>query len=695
MKLQKLIQDTLTGGDMWLIAVAMGLALLLLLILLVVGLVRLARKPGRAKRKAPPPGLIRQGSSDENEAQNGDSVASTPDAGPVSFGADQAMSGATEAQGATESIPAMESGAASPAGKGGTSIPAEAASRESKKLSSHSAKPATDMSWVKEIEVRPVAISETRLSEPAAGTGRASADSAGKDESIPAAWREEMSGKGGTGWTGTERPGGAKEALAPILDLESQRVDSALISIPEYPVPIGQNLTSARKDADSAAAESRSSEEALSAVSREDGLFDVYRNVAFLRTHLKSGLDPADLFFSGMGGDVAANSHPYVLFLPEFAHDPEIRRKTESILQTAASGYMQRGLDRLANIEREALSWTLRFLFWKGRLDKAISLLYRFEISGGSELGRIRSLLAACLEDSLQNRIYGMSDEESAGYDRALLGIPSPSMRGLRSSLAFQAATDTEDLNALRPLEDLDRRNVRWVYLQLLHRGHLFQAFRLCHKLSFSDSTFEDECIYLAGVQGRYRLVLKLLLEMPARNRFFRLSALKHALAQLDEQSRDNYLKLLRNHWPEASQEALESVEPFAEFQGADTMRRSPGNILGSVANPMDRSALLDWMDLAAYRSRAGFHAGALNRAAVLLYTVLRAGRQARPGFEQRADRFFKKASQFSGVARHYYVLWLKDRQRWSEARNQAEYFVRRYPDLEYFQEQFVSLSRV
>jgi hypothetical protein len=309
-------------------------------------------------------------------------------------------------------------------------------------------------------------------------------------------------------------------------------------------------------------------------------------------------------------------------------------------------------------------------------------------------LNRIRSLLAACLEDSLLHRVYSLSESEAAGYDRALMGIPSESIRGLRSSLAFQGATDTEDFQSLRPFTELDRRNARWLYLHLLHRGHLFMAFRLCYQLSKTDVTFEDELLYLAGIQGRYRLMLRILLELPARNSFFRLAVLKHGMSNLAQEDAQKYLHKLQKHWPEATEEALESVEPFAEFQGADTMRRSPGNILGSIANPMDRSELLDWMDLAAYRSRSGFHAGGLNRAAVLLYTVLRSHRNARPGFEQRARRFFEKAARMSNVARHYYVLWLKDTEQWQEARYQAEYFIRHFPDLEYFHEQFVSLSR-
>ncbi|MCB1170277.1 MAG: hypothetical protein KDK25_08080, partial [Leptospiraceae bacterium] len=473
--------------------------------------------------------------------------------------------------------------------------------------------------------------------------------------------------------------GVASEPLAPLLDLESQRVDSALVSIPEYPVTVGLNLTS-----------SSSSEKV--AISRQDGLFDVYRNIAFLRAHLRTGLDPADLFFAGMGGGVVVNCHPFVLFQPEFAHNPDIRRKTESILQTATAGYMQRGLDRLAAVEREALAWTIRFLFWKGRLDKAMSLLFRFGDYATSEIHRIRSLLAASLEDPILQSAFPMQSRNS--HDRAFLGIPGESMMGLRSTLIYQGVTDTEDLNAVRPFEELDARNARWLYLYLLHRGHLFSAFRMSYRMSRHDTTFEDETIYLAGIQGRPRLLLRMLLLLPARNTFFRLSALKHALNQLPEDQRSTYLERLQKRWPGATNEALDSVEAFSEFQGADMMRRNPGNVLGAVANPLDRSALLDWMDLAAYASRAGFHAGALSRAAVLLYTILSAGRPVRSGFRLRAERFLKKAAHLSNVGRHYYILWLKDEERYAEARQVAEYFIRRFPDLTYFHEQFISLSR-
>ncbi|MEQ8353288.1 MAG: hypothetical protein RH862_17570 [Leptospiraceae bacterium] len=634
MQIQELISKTFFRGDVWIVSVSVSLAILLLVILMVYALIKWMKRPGSRPRKAP--SVIKTAASAE-KSQPGDSQ-------------DQQVS---KENSITEK--------------------AETGKEPQGQPSETTAQP--DYSWIQEAEIRPVAAAEPRAEEATGFMPRD--DSTWKDQSgLPAAWRESSQHSGADI---------SAEPLAPILDLKSQMVDAALISIPEYPVPIGQSLSSARQPQSSGAP---------AAISREDGLFDVYRNVSFLRSHLRSGLDPADLFFSGMGGDVAVNSHPYVLFLPEFAHDPDIRRRTENILQTAAAGYMQRGLDKLASVEKEAVAWTIRFLFWKGRLDKAMSLLYRFAASQNSELNRIRSLLAACLEDSLLHRVYSLSESEAAGYDRALMGIPSESIRGLRSSLAFQGATDTEDFQSLRPFTELDRRNARWLYLHLLHRGHLFMAFRLCYQLSKTDVTFEDELLYLAGIQGRYRLMLRILLELPARNSFFRLAVLKHGMSNLAQEDAQKYLHKLQKHWPEATEEALESVEPFAEFQGADTMRRSPGNILGSIANPMDRSELLDWMDLAAYRSRSGFHAGGLNRAAVLLYTVLRSHRNARPGFEQRARRFFEKAARMSNVARHYYVLWLKDTEQWQEARYQAEYFIRHFPDLEYFHEQFVSLSR-
>ena len=501
--------------------------------------------------------------------------------------------------------------------------------------------------WIQEVEIRPIAVTE-------------SSESATE---LPEAWKE-------------QDPKTHSSQPAPILDIESQRVDSALVSIPEYPVTMGDALTKATM------------QDEPQAISQHDGLFDVYRNLPFLRSHLKQGLETADLFFPDMGGAIAANSHPYVLFLPEFAHDPEIRRKTESILQTAASGYMQRGMDRLAPIEREALPWTIRFLFWKGRLDKAMSLLYR--IRSGPEYLRIRGLLAACLEDPLLSRAFPVAFES---YDQGLLGVPSEHLSGLRSALAFQGASDTEDFKALRPFADLDRRNGRWLYLYLLHRGHLFLAFRLALELSYHDSTFEDECIYLAGIQGRYRLILRLLLRLPARNTFFRLAALKHAINQLDTEGKE-YLERLRKHWPEATEEAVESVEPFAEFRGADSMRRQPAVPELDQASVADRSELLDWMDLAAYRSRSGFHSGAVGRAASLFYTVLHSHRPARSGFQGRADRFFKKAARVSPLARHFYVLWLSESGNQTEARRMAEYFVRRFPDVSYFHRQFVRLSR-
>ena len=646
MQIQELIPGTFLKDDMWIISVAFIMAIALLIILGAYGLIRLVRTAGKSRRKPLPPGVRRADSESTEAKSDSDMVKESVPAGAGAESIDQA-------------------------GKGESGPENVDSRREAEQWQKE-----PDYSWIQDAEIRPVAGAESVSQSDSGFIARDSSTWKDHSDAIPAAWREE---------TGAIPAARTSEALAPILDLKSQMVDAALVSIPEYPLPIGQNLSSARDIP---------SESNIAAISREDGLFDVYRNVSFLRTHLRSGLDPAELFFAGMGGDIAVNSHPYVLFLPEFAHDPEIRRKTESILQTAASGYMQRGLDKLAAVEREAVAWTIRFLFWKGRLDKALSLLYRFSVNGDTELGRIRSMLAACIEDSLLHRVYPVSDSEAAGYDRALLGIPSGTLRGFRSSLGLQGATDTEDFDSLRPFVELDRRNARWFYLHLLHRGHLFLAFRLCHNLSRIDSTFEEEALYLAGVQGRYRLMLRLLLELPPRNTFFRLAALKHGLTHLEENARNQYLQKLQQHWPAATEDAMESVESFAEFQGADTMRRSPGNILGSVANPMDRSELLDWLDLAAYRSRSGFHAGALNRASVLLYTVLLAGRNSRPGFQERARRFFEKAARISNVARHYYVLWLKETEQFQEARHQAEYFIRHYPDLEYFHEQFVSLSR-
>ncbi|HBS05132.1 MAG TPA: hypothetical protein DEA96_09215, partial [Leptospiraceae bacterium] len=591
MQFQELISRTFFKGDMWIVSVAFSLALLLLILLTIFGLVRLIRSSRRASRKVAPPGVRRTeeaarsvtGSTDSDTPADiaADSEKGEKRSGALGTGPENGATGSRESD-----------------SRGNLSGPASNKEVSNRKASvaKESVVPAVesfedtqeqDYSWIQDAEIRPVAGGEPVQSE----SGFAARDSSGWEDqvhTIPAAWREDPVVTGGT----------QKEPMAPILDLKSQMVDAALVSIPEYPLPIGQNLSSAR-DLTGPAAN-------MAAISREDGLFDVYRNVSFLRSHLRSGLDPAELFFAGMGGDVAVNSHPYVLFLPEFAHDPEIRRKTESILQTAASGYMQRGLDRLASVEKEAVAWTIRFLFWKGRLDKAMSLVYRFSVSAESDLGRIRSLLAACIEDSLLSRVYPVSDAESAGYDRALLGIPSGRMSGFRSSLALQGITETEDFESLRPFTELDRRNARWFYLHLLHRGHLFLAFRFCHNLSRIDATFEEEALYLAGLQGRYRLMLRLLLELPPRNSFFRLAALKHGLAHLSQEAGTRYLEKLHKHWPEASKEALESVEPFAEFQGADTMRRSPGNILSSVANPLDRSELLDWLDLAAYRSRSG-----------------------------------------------------------------------------------------
>ncbi|MCB1139939.1 MAG: hypothetical protein KDK23_14350 [Leptospiraceae bacterium] len=628
MQLKQLMNNILGQGDAWVVLGAAALALLLLVILIVVAIVRFFRNRKRPAARRPVPKKRAEASA---EVQPGNENKEGP----------------------------AETNASSTAKK---EMPAESKIAVEQQQE--------DTAWIENAEIRPIPVEIGSVE----GHGFVARDESAwqeKQKAIPAAWR-------------TEVPGGAgeksdQEPLAPLLDLESQRVDSALVSIPEYPVTVGLNLAS-----------SSSSENV--AISRADGLFDVYRNIAFLRAHLRTGLDPAELFFAGMGGGVVVNCHPYVLFQPEFAHNPDIRRKTENILQTATAGYMQRGLDRLAAVEKEALAWTLRFLFWKGRLDKAISLLYRFGDDASAEIHRIRSLLATSLEDPILQSAFVMNSGNY--YDRALLGIPAERMVGLRSTLIFQGITDTEDLDAVRPFEELDPRNARWLYLYLLHRGHLFAAFRMSYRLSLHDTTFEDETIYLAGIQGRPRLLLRMLLLLPARNTFFRLSALKHALNQLPEEQQSPYLDRLQRHWSGATADALDSVEPFAEFQGADIMRRNPGNVLGAVANPLDRSALLDWMDLAAYASRAGFHAGALSRAAVLLYTILSAGRPVRAGFRTRAERFLKKAALLSNVGRHYYILWLKDEKRYSEARQMAEYFIRRYPDLTYFHEQFISLSR-